>query len=216
MKNSIFTPYNRETWPRSSHFDYYTKGFVKSVNSMTVRLDVSHFREKIKEKGLRFFPAFIALTGQVIAQSRELCTNVDETGAPGSYAYLHPNFTIFHKDDHTFSDLWSLYDGDFDTFYGNILADLAAYGDKKGIKIKEDQPKNFFCISCVPWLSYEAYTPVNYGGSPNLFPIITCGKFTPVHGRLLMPFTLTISHASADGYHLSQFFLAMQEALDRF
>ncbi|MBQ7104212.1 MAG: chloramphenicol acetyltransferase CAT, partial [Anaerotignum sp.] len=78
MKDVTFTLYDRNTWPRSSHFDYYTKGFVKSVNSMTVRLDVTHFLAETKKRGLKFFPAFSALTGQLIASIPEMCTNVDK------------------------------------------------------------------------------------------------------------------------------------------
>ena len=133
MKEATFTLYDRTTWPRSSHFDYYTKGFVKSVNSMTVRLDVTHFLAETKTRGLKFFPAFAALTGQLIATLPEMCTNVDKDGNPGYFSYLNPNFTIFHEDDKTFSDVWSQYDGDFDTFYGNILSDMETYKDNKGI-----------------------------------------------------------------------------------
>ena len=72
---------------------------------------------------------------------------------------------------------------------------LETYKDKKGIKVKEGQPMNFFCISCAPWLDYAAYCPVNYGGSPNLFPIITFGKYTEENGKYTLPYTITISHA---------------------
>ena len=60
---------------------------------------------------------------------------------------MHPNFTIFHKDDHTFSDIWSYYDDDFQTCYQNIINDMETYKDVKGPKGKEGQPPNFFCIS---------------------------------------------------------------------
>ena len=136
MKQATFTPFPAD-WARSSHFQYYTKGFVKSVNSMTVRMDVTHFLAEVKRRNLKFFPAFAALTGQVIASIPEMCTAVDENGTPGYYSYLNPNFTIFHEDDKTFSDVWSEYDADFDTFYQNLVADAAQYQDKKGIKVKE-------------------------------------------------------------------------------
>lgn len=215
MKEATFTLYDY-TWPRRSHFAYYTEGFVKSVNSITVKVDVTQFLAKTKQKHLKFFPAFVALTAQVIASLPEMCTNVDADGNVGYYSYLNPNFTIFHEDDHTFSDVWSQYEEDFDTFYQNLLTDAETYKDKKGIKVKEGQPMNFFCISCVPWLSYEAYCPVNCGGSPNFFPIITFGKYTEESGVFTLPFTLTISHACMDGYHLSAFFHKLQAALDQF
>ena len=89
MKQATFTPFPAD-WARSSHFQYYTKGFVKSVNSMTVRIDVTHFLAEVKRRNLKFFPAFAALTGQVIASIPEMCTAVDENGTPGYYSYLNP------------------------------------------------------------------------------------------------------------------------------
>lgn len=216
MKEATFTLYDRAAWPRSSHFEYYTKGFVKSVNSITARLDVTHFLAETKRRGLKFFPAFVAVTGKVIAGIPEMCTNVNKDGEPGYYAYLHPNFTIFHEDDKTFSDVWSEYADTFDVFYGNLLTDAETYRNQKGIKVKEGQPANFFCISCVPWLDYTAYCPVNYGGAPNLFPIITFGKYTEENGTYTLPLSLTISHACMDGYHLSLFFETLQTALNEF
>nr|WP_294681204.1 CatA-like O-acetyltransferase [uncultured Anaerotignum sp.] len=215
MKEATFTKYPAD-WARSSHFAYYTKGFVKSVNSMTVRMDVTHFLAETKKRGLKFFPAFAALCGQLIASIPEMCTNVDKDGQAGYYSYLNANFTIFHEDDKTFSDVWSEYDADFDVFYQNLLADTKKYQDKKGIKVKDGQPANFFCISCVPWLSFDAYCPVNYSGSPNLFPILTFGKYTEADGAFTLPLTLTISHACMDGYHLSLFFNTLQKHLDCF
>lgn len=81
MKQATFTPFPAD-WARSSHFQYYTKGFVKSVNSMTVRIDVTHFLAEVKRRNLKFFPAFAALTGQVVASIPEMCTAVDENGTP--------------------------------------------------------------------------------------------------------------------------------------
>ena len=72
----------------------------------------------------------------------------------GYFDVMHPNFTIFHKDDHTFSDIWSYYDDDFQTCYQNIINDMETYKDVKGPKGKEGQPPNFFCISvCHGWIS---------------------------------------------------------------
>ena len=49
-----------------------------------------------------------------------------------------------------------------------------------------------------------------------LFPIITFGKYVEEEGRRKLSAALTISHASADGYHASMFFERLQEVLDEF
>ena len=93
---------------------------------------------------------------------------------------------------------------------------MARYGAVRGPKPKPDQPANFFCVSCVPWIHYTGYSSVVPGGFVNLFPIVTYGKFQEREGRTTAPFTLTIGHAAADGWHSAQFFQTLQETLEGF
>lgn len=137
----------------------------------------------------------------------------DEQGRPGIWDVVHPNYTIFHKDDHTFSDIWSYYDKDFWKFYKNVTKDMEACKDHKGTKGKDNQPPNFYCISCVPWMDFTGYGTWVPGGQPNLFPIITFGKYVDEGERKKMSVALTISHAAADGYHTSMLFERLQEIL---
>ena len=99
---------------------------------------------------------------------------------------------------------------------GYFINDMETYKDVKGPKGKEGQPPNFFCISCVPWMDFTGYSTWVPTGRPNLFPIITFGKYVEEEGRRRLSAALTISHASADGYHASMFFERLQEVLDEF
>lgn len=138
----------------------------------------------------------------------------DKEGNPGYYDILHPNYTIFHEDDHTFSDVWTGYTEDFKTFYKNMRDDMETYKDVKAVKAKPGQPQNFYCISMVPWLNFTGYSAYTESGTPMLFPIITCGKFTEHDGILTMPFCVNIAHAAADGYHTSMFINELQKLID--
>lgn len=212
-KTMEITLIDMETWERKSHFEYYrTK--LKCGYHVTVPVDVTHLREETKKKHLKFFPAFVYCVSRVIKEQKEFRMALDSEGRPGYFDCLHPNYTIFHEDDHTFSDLWTEHNDDFHVFYRNMTADMEAYRDKKGVKIKEGQPRNFYCISCVPWLpftGYEAYVQENI---PQFFPIIVYGAFKEEGGRTTVPFCLSIAHAAADGYHTSMFFKRLQEILD--
>ena len=97
---------------------------------------------------------------------------LDAQGRLGYWDIVHPNFTIFHKDDHTFSDIWSDYDPDFGRCYENIVGDMEKYKDQKGPKVKDRQPPNFFCISCVPWMDFTGYSTWVPEGQPNLFRLL--------------------------------------------
>ena len=151
-----FTPIDRTTWERNSHYDYYTN-LLKCGYSVTVSLDITKLHQQVKEKGLKFYPAFVYCVSKQIAVTKEFRMGRDKEGNPGYYDILHPNYTIFHEDDHTFSDVWTGYTEDFKTFYKNMRDDMETYKDVKAVKAKPGQPQNFYCISMVPWLNFTGY-----------------------------------------------------------
>ncbi|GFI61625.1 chloramphenicol acetyltransferase 2 [Clostridiales bacterium] len=209
----MFKYIDLEKWERHEHFEYYrTK--IKCGYSCTVQLDVTKFKHNLDKSGLKFYPSFVYCVSRMVNSMPEFRMAVDKDGLPGYFDISNPNMTIFHEDDHTFSDMWTEYYPEFKDFYRNTVKNMEKYKNVKGIKARNNQPPNFFCISCVPWLSYSAYNTNVPGGEPNLFPLITFGKYTEKDGKLEMPFTLNISHASADGYHTSKFINGLQELIN--
>ena len=183
---------------------------------MTARLDVTRLRAECDRFGVHFYAAFIWCTSNVVNRLPFMKMMTDEEGNPGVWDVVHPNYTIFHKEDHTFSDCWSEYDADFATFYKRIETDIEAAKKVRGVKAKAGQPVNFYCISCVPWLDYTGYFTYTAGeADPALFPILAFGKYTEHNGVCTLPASLTISHAAADGYHSSLFFHQLQENLNQ-
>ena len=209
-----FTPIDLSTWPRREHFHYY-RNQLPCGYSVTVQLDVTRFRAMLERKGLKFYPSFIWCVSHTILSHPAFRMGVDSEGQPGTYDRMHPNYTVFHEDDHTFSDLWTENNESFPVFYQAFLSDVATYGTRHGMKARAGQPANFYCISCVPWLSFTGYASTVPGGQPNLFPVITYGKAAEHQGTWTMPFAVNISHAAADGWHTAQFLNDLQALLDR-
>lgn len=205
----MFTPIDLTSWPRREHFHYY-RNILPCGYSVTVPLDVTALWDQCREKDLKFYPAFIWCVSHTILAHPAFRMGVDAQGNPGTHDVLHPNYTVFHEDDHTFSDLWTEHDEDFSLFYENFLADLAQYGGNHGMKAKPNQPANFYCISCVPWLDFTGYSSTVPGGSPQLFPVMTYGKFSDKDGRRTMPLAINIAHAAADGWHTARFVQDLQ------
>ena len=209
----MFTKIDMNTWERREHFQYYRET-LKCGYSLTASIDVTDFLKKIREKNLKFYPSFVYCVGNVINHTKEFKMGLDEEGNPGYWDVVHPNYTVFHKDDHTFSDMWSCYREDFNEFYQEMVRDMENYGNRKWIKAREGQPPDFFCISCVPWLSYTGYNTYCAGSEPSLIPVITFGKYEEENGRWKMPLTVTISHAAADGYHTAKLIQDIQKKIN--
>lgn len=205
-----------DTWPRSSHWNYY-RNIVKAQISMTKKVDVTDLLHYCHEKKIRFSPLFLHAVAKTVNSMECMRLFAMEDGNPGIWDCVHANYTIFHDDDKTFSDVWIEYMEEENVFVQNYEKIIAIYKDKRGIKVRENQPANFFCISALPWVSYDSFTTCATGDRPPMpFPIMNYGKYEEENGRIKMPVTLTVSHAAMDGYHVAQFFLALQEKLDSY
>lgn len=205
-----FRPIDPASWPRREHFAYY-RDTLPCGYSLTCPLDVTALLDFAHKNRLRFYGCLIYAVSRTVNDMDEMKLMLSPQGMPGIWETVHPNFTVFHRDDHTFSDLWCEYDRDFSSFYRNFSDAVEQYGHNHGVKARPGQPANFFCVSCAPWLDFTGFATFSAGGTPNLFPIVTCGRYTRRDGRYAMSVALTISHAAADGYHAGQFFQRLQE-----
>ena len=210
-----FRKIDRETWPRREHFEYYTN-VIKTNYQINVRLDVTHLLQVCRERGLRFYPVMIYVIMQAVNAREEFRMGIGPDGDLGFYDECHPSYTIFHEDDHSFSDIWSPWDPDFESFYAGVVRDMTEWKDVKGIKGKPGRPDNFTSLSCVPWISFTGIAHDTPGPGPMYFPIITFGKYEERDGRIELPFGLFINHAAADGYHTSMLILDIQKNCDEF
>ena len=201
-----------ETWERREHYKYY-QTMVHSSYTLNAHIKITELLKEIKNRELRFYPVFLYVVSTAVNRIREMRMAHDSEHRLGYWDECHPSYTIFHEDDHTFSDIWSFYDEDFRKCYENIVSDMETYKDCKGPKGKPGQPPNFYCISCVPWMDFTGYGTWVPGGEPSLFPIITFGKYTDDRGKKELSAALTISHAAADGYHASMLFQDIQNIL---
>lgn len=214
MDKPAYRKINLETWPRREHFQYY-RNIVVCGYSLTARVDVTEALDFARRTGKRFYGCLLYAAACSVNEMDEMRMMVTPEGDPGIWDVVHPNFTVFHEDDKSFSDLWTEYRPDFPDFYQGFEEVLTLYGGNHGIKGRPGQPGNFFCASCVPWLDYTGYA-THSAGAPALFPILTFGRYTPEDGRYTLPVTLTISHAAADGYHASQLFQKLSQNFQAF
>ena len=189
-----------ESWARKPYFDYYIN-IIKCRYNLTAHLDVTELVSLLSAEGLRFYPSMIYAVTRAVNENPEFRMGFDEEGCLGYWDELSPSYTIFHEDDHSFSDIWTQWNEDFSVFYLRAVEDMEKYRDVKGIKAKPDQPENTYPVSAAPWLSFTGYSIDTYDDSPMLRPIITFGKYHEDSGRTLLPFSVYAHHAVADGYH---------------
>ncbi|SFD24101.1 CatA-like O-acetyltransferase [Clostridium uliginosum] len=195
-----FNHIDLDNWERKEYFDYYIN-IVKCKYNLNTNIDITELLLKVKNKKIRFYPTFIYIITKAINQNKEFRISFDKDDILGYWDYINPSYTIFHNDDKTFSDIWTEYNEDFSVFYRAAIMDLEKYKDIKGIKAKPNTPKNFCPISSIPWLSFTGYGIDTYSESKMLFPTILFGKYFKENNKVMLPFSIFVNHAVADGYH---------------
>ncbi len=212
-RQPIFTPIDKETWEMSQQFYYYTE-LAPTTYTINVSLDVTLLRETLKRNGYKFFPAYLYLVTRTICKQQELRIGT-QNGVLGYWDFLTPAYPQFHEDDKTTSLLWTEYDDSFQTFYKGYLEDTQKHGESHGILSSKGIPlPNAYIISCIPWFTFNSFSLHNHGIKDYFAPSFEAGGFVVSNEKTTMPLSVTVHHATTDGYHLKVFFEELQRTMN--
>lgn len=202
---------DRENWNREQYFEHYLK--LKCTFSITVNVDITRLLKKLHQKGIKFYPVFIYLISKVVNNHKEFRTCFNDEGVLGYWEEMTPSYTIFHKDDKSFSSIWTDYSSDCYIFYKNYEEDMRCYANVHGLFTKGNIPPNAFPISSIPWASFTGFNLNINNDGDFLLPIITCGKYFNEENKVILPVSLQVHHSVCDGYHASRFLEDLQQLI---
>ena len=99
--------------------------------------------------------------------------------------------------------------------YGCILAisgEAAGTGDSFDHRSSPNHP-NWFDASYISWLSYDSLNIELPDGHLFFVPIFNWGKYREENGRLVMPVSVRLNHAIADGYLVANVFRLLEKEI---
>ena len=208
-----YTKVDIDEWSRGSLFQFYIEK-MRIVMSLTVDINVAPLITYTKKNALKFYPAMIWVVSKVINSHDEFKYSWDTDGNLIRWDPISPSYTIFNRDDECFSKFVTEYTDDIFEFYQRTVDDQRKYQEERAII--GNQPQNFFDVSCLPWVKYKHFDVHVFDEGKFLAPVLTWGKYEVQNGNALMPLTMNIHHAVADGFHLSRFFNEVQELIDSY
>lgn len=205
-----YTRINKSTWKRREYFEHYF-----SVNpctySLTTKLDITNLRKK----GLKLYPTMLYLLTRTVNKYEQFRMTLRSDGEMILFSDMLPCYTVFHKETETFSNIWTEYSEDYDTFCANYEKDIRTYGKTEGFTGKQNVPENSFPVSMIPWTSFDGFH-LNLKDHSYLLPIFTIGKFCEEGGKIWLPLAVQVHHAVCDGYHTSCFINDVQAQIEEF
>ncbi len=209
-----FQKIDYDTWPRRPYFEHYHRD-VPCWYSMTVDVDITALLPRLRAEGLRIYPAMIYGIARMVNADPALRMDMDGTGAIGVYDRVDPTYTIFHKDDETFSVLWTAYQPDLQAFCRAWETDMARYGAVHALEARPPMTgQGLFNISAVPWVTFQGFHLELPAAKDYLLPIFTMGRYREADGRILLPLAMQVHHSVTDGFHVGRFFTRLQAWAD--
>ena len=199
-----------ENWDRKKLFKMYTTS-LKVVMNLTVEVDVSSVVKFAKQNNKKFYNCMIYIISKAVNKREEFRYGLNEKGELVLWDFVSPSYTDFDKETEKFNKFVTVYDSDFETFYNRITKDREDNKGKTGFI--ENQPINAFDMTCLPWVHYKSFDMHVDCDTPMYFPIVSFGKYENIDGKFMLPLTINMHHALADGYHVSRFFSDVEEII---
>ena len=206
----IFEVIDQNNWKRKPYFDRYFTD-VPCTYSITVNIDISEVIRFKAERKTKLYPLLIYILTKAVHCHDEFRMDINENGEVGVWKTIYPCYTVFHKENETFSCIWTEWNDDLKVFLENYNRDVELYGNKLDIDAKPQTPKHVFPISSLPW---TVFTGFNLNIKPDtgyLLPIFTFGKYFKEEERFHIPLSIQVHHAVCDGYHVSRFIHTIQK-----
>ncbi len=205
-----YTVLDLNTYPRRAHFDYFRSLPYPYVGT-TVELDVSDVVSFCGEHRCSFYLVFLHLAALAANGTPEFRRRIRDGGIV-EYAQCPTSHTELCEDG-SYCYCTLRHDmGLREYLEGTESARQACRNS--GITEDEDVESMLF-ISTLPDVPYTALIqPVAGGDESN--PRITWGQYRrDPRGRCLMPVTVLVHHALADGSHIALFYRNLKEAILR-
>lgn len=202
--------------------NYYRQGVYRHFSedckcsiSMTGRLDVTKLEAYSRRTGTKFYINFLYILAKALNSREEYRMGyLWETNKVIVYEQINPAQYIFHDDTETCTVVYTKFEPDYKQFYAACAKDIAKAKETREYGLDMKNHPNWFDASYLSWLSYDALHVELPDGYLYFAPIINWGKYREEKGRLVMPVSVRLNHAAADGYLLAKVFKLLAGEID--
>ncbi len=207
---------NQENYYRKGVFRHFSKD-CRCSTSMTARIDVTELIQYSKETGTKFYINFLYILSKVLNSRDDYRMGyLWQTEELICYDVINPTQYIFHEDTETCTPVYTKYDENYRRFYTEALQDAENAKKTREYRLDIQNHPNWFDASFIPWLSYDALNIELPDGHLFFAPIINWGKYREENSRFVMPVSVRLNHAIADGYLVANVFRLLDREIQLF
>lgn len=200
-----------QSFDRADYFYYFMS--VGTTIEFTAKIDVTKVIEKCENDTLNFQAVMLHRLYKTVNAVENFKYDLLEDKLI-KWDKIVPTFSSMNKNSRLFFTLYADMQENCADYNEQYRKTIENYADSATIVPQGNLPENVFNVSCIPWLHFEHFSSNSKTMENKIVKMITFGKYEKIDGRFMMPLTIQISHAIADGYHVSLFFEKLQEELN--
>ena len=214
--NCNYKVVDKDTYYRKGVFHHFSEDCKCSV-SMTARIDVTELVNHSRKTNTKFYLNFLYLLSKVMNSREDYRMGyLWQTDELICYDTVNPTQYVFHDDTETCTPVYTEYNENYAVFYSNAYADLERAKKTREYGLDSVNHPNWFDASYISWLSYDSLNIELPDGYLFFAPIINWGKYREENGKLVMPVSVRLNHAIADGYLVANVFRLLQQEVETF
>ena len=200
-----------DSWSRRDQYKFFSS-FVNPYASLTSPINVDKIVKYSKNNNISFYGIMSYVVLKSINDIEEFKYVLENDGIY-KYEKVNASFTVLtENNDLHFSRVAEF--NNFNKFISDfeLLKNEAENNDV----IEYEDCYNKIYITCMPWIRITSLTnPINYNDIDSV-PRICWGKYFLDNNKYMIDLSGEFNHAFVDGYHMSKFFVCVQNNIDNF
>lgn len=207
---------DKERYYRKGVYEHFTKD-CKCSTSMTARIDVTELVKRSECTNSKFYVDFLYVLTKVLNSREDYRMGyIYEKDELICYDKVNPTHYVFHEDSETCTPVYSEYHEDYRSFYKAVIEDIKKAKESKTYNLDSANHPNNFEASYISWISYDSLNLELPDGYLYFAPIINWGRYREEDGKLVMPVSVRMNHAIADGYLVALVFKLLEQEIAEF
>lgn len=200
------------TWKRAGHYHFFHSMDYPQYN-ICLDLDITHFLKKVKESRLPFYYAMTYAVMAAVNEVEEFRYRIHGEQVV-LYDRIHPSFTEITPGDDLFKIVTLDLEPTIEEFV--VAAKKKADNQTDYFPIEELSRDDLVYITCIPWISFTHISHTMRLNRDDAVPRISWGKYFNDGDKVMLPFSVQVSHAFCDGMHVGNYAEKLQTYLDSF
>ncbi len=199
-----------DQWPRRAAYEFF-RGYEQPFFSVTVELDVTApYAASRSNDGIGFFLRAAHRTLRALQEVPELRYRMRGDRVV-EHPVIHLGATVLRPDD-TFAFCFLDYSTDLEDFAEAARYRLEDAKHRSDWAVQDGERDDVAYLTTLPWISFTSFDHA-YRQPGDSVPRLVFGRHRASGGRRLMPFSLSLHHALADGIHAGRFLEHLEESM---